>query len=131
MSTPFKVVRHGNNNFIIDYPLAASTTITHGYIVGVNAAGYLSGAPTLLLGVATETKTSIGIGDVKVKVESGYLGFQNGTNADALTIGDIGDPVYLISGNTVGKTNGGGTRLAAGTLVNIEQSGLLVVKIGI
>lgn len=127
-----KIESRSNFGHIDHYPLAANTTIEHGNIVGVNASGYLSATPTLILGVAMETVSAVSAGEKKCRVGMGLYGLTNGTGADLLGIGDVGDTVYFISGNTVGKTDGGGTRLSVGKLVNVDAGGATVtVKVGI
>ena len=127
-----KIFQRSNCVHIDHYPVAANTTIYHGDIVGVNASGYLSTAPTYLLGTAMETITAVAAGDKKCRIGMGLFGYTNGTSGDLLGIGDIGDTVYLISGNTVGKTDGGTGRLPVGKLVNIDDGGAIVtVKVGI
>lgn len=127
-----KIFQRSNWGHIDYYPVAANTTVYHGDIVGVNASGYLSTSPTYILGTAMETVSVVSAGEKKCRVGMGLFGYTNGTAGDALGAGDIGDTVYLISGNTVGKTDGGTGRLPVGKLVNVDDGGAIVtIKVGI
>lgn len=66
-------------------------------------------------------------------IDTGSFYLTPGTSGDALVQSDIGATVYLIDGNTVGKTSNGNTRPVAGTLENIGSgpyTGLVAVKLG-
>ena len=66
-------------------------------------------------------------------IDTGTFYLSVGLSADALTQADVGADVYLIDGNTVGKTSGSSTRPVAGKLASIgvaQYSGLVAVTIG-
>lgn len=66
-------------------------------------------------------------------IDTGTFYLTPGTNSDALTQADVGATVYLIDGNTVGKTDGGAARPVAGKLASIgagQYTGLVAVTLG-
>ncbi len=65
-------------------------------------------------------------GDLTIDVREGEFRLANGTNADALTIADVGHVCYAIDDQTVGKTNGGGTRSIAGIVCYVDANGVVV-----
>lgn len=102
-----------------------------------NDAGYARG------GTPTATTPVLGVSQVEVDNSGGGNGalsvtadrgraypFANGTSGDLLAAADIGNQVYAIDDNTVGKTNGSSTRPVAGTLVAIDAQGQCWVKVG-
>lgn len=56
-------------------------------------------------------------------------GFNSGTSGDAITSLDVGNAVYVIDDNTVGKTDGSAARSAAGTFMGFDDRGKLIVSI--
>lgn len=67
------------------------------------------------------------------EIDTGSFWLTPGADADALTQADVGNDVYLIDGNTVGKTDGTATRPIAGKLDKLgtgQYSGLVAVLIG-
>lgn len=62
-------------------------------------------------------------GATLVDVRSGIFPFFIGTSADVLAQADVGNVVYAIDDQTVGKTDGGTQRPRAGELVMLETIG--------
>lgn len=117
-------------------PAASSVTFYTGSIVMTNAAGYntVGAAATgqFARGICTTGKVSpASNGAVEVGWEEGDFELESGTAADALTVANVGDTVYIIDDNTVGATDGTGTRSAAGKLVGISPNGKPIVRIGL
>lgn len=129
-------------------PLKAVTTVYSGSIA-ILRSGYLVPATT-----PTSTDTCIGLignptGGTYVKTGPGIVGgstdgavfidcdtgtflLANGTGADALTEANAGATVYVVDEQTVGKTNGSGTRPVAGVMLPIDPTiptGFVPVKI--
>jgi hypothetical protein len=74
-------------------------------------------------------------GAVTVEVATGSFFLSNGTGSDKLAQSDLGATVYVINETTVGKTNGSGTRPAAGILECFSDplnvlAGLVAIKMG-
>lgn len=66
-------------------------------------------------------------------IDTGSFWLTPGADADALAQSDVGNDVYLIDGNTVGKTSGSNTRPIAGKLEKLgtgQYTGLVAVLIG-
>lgn len=66
-------------------------------------------------------------------IDTGSFYLTPGTSSDALIQSDVGATVYLIDGNTVGKTDGSATRPIAGKLASIgvgQYAGLVAVTLG-
>jgi hypothetical protein len=86
-------------------------------------------ATTPVLGVATyevdNTNGADNAVNVKADRERAYP-FNNGTSGDLLAATDIGNDVYAVDDNTVGKTSGTNTRPIAGKLVAIDALGCWV-----
>lgn len=115
-------------------PAALSITFYEGSIVMSNAGGYVTVGATatgqFVRGICTTSKVSpASNGAVEVGWEEGDFELESGTAADALTVANIGDTVYIIDDNTVGATDGTGTRSAAGKLVAISPNGKPIVRV--
>lgn len=55
--------------------------------------------------------------------------FDNSTNADLITIADIGSKCFIAGRRQVAKTNGGGTRSQLGTVTEVLANGQVCVQI--
>lgn len=115
-------------------PAAASVTFYQGSIVMTNAGGYVTVGATatgqFVRGVCTTGKVSpASNGAVEVAWEEGDFEFASGTAGDALTVANIGDTVYIIDDNTVGATDGGTTRSAAGKMIAVSPNGNPIVRV--
>jgi hypothetical protein len=68
--------------------------------------------------------TSGASGDITAKVEQGTFAFLVGTSTDVLTQADVGNPVFLIDDQTVGRLDGGATpRPLAGIFMGFAPNG--------
>jgi hypothetical protein len=116
-------------------PLAASVTVYKGAILVRNSAGYLKPGTTatgeIAVGVACEDIVNSGAAGAKrTTFERGVFPMANSSAGDL-----IADPtecdktVYIVDDQTVAKTDGTGTRSAAGKVERIE-SGMVFVRIG-
>ena len=105
-------------------PLATAVTIWGGSIVALTAAGAAVPAGhvdgTIIDGVAEKPGE-----DGRVETRRGDYLFEN-LAADPVTRADIGRTVYAADDQTIAKTNGGGTRLPAGRLIDVESFGVWV-----
>ncbi len=113
-------------------PVAAATKLYQGALVCLSATGYAvpgSTATTLTAdGVArADADNSSGAnGAISVDVEKGVFRFVNSSAADAITAAEIGDTCYIVDDQTVAKTDGTGTRSAAGPIVDVDAQGVWV-----
>lgn len=105
----------------------------HGQMVGVDATGFLVPALTSTTlkrparcNLSPERKvdtTGIPSGGKKLKIEFGEFAWNNSAAGDLIAQADVGNPCYIVDDNTVAKTNGGGTRSLAGTIMEVEAGG--------
>jgi hypothetical protein len=110
--------------------LAADTKIYRGSMVAFNTSGYLvepSAVTTLkVVGIATATVDNTGgsNGAKGMDYKVGTFILVNGTAGDALSIAEIGDPVYAVDGAIVAKV--ATSRSVAGVLVGMDPLGPMV-----
>ncbi|WP_067734484.1 hypothetical protein [Novosphingobium naphthalenivorans] len=115
--------------------VAATKIIHEGALVCLSATGFATpGATATTLtadGIALQSvDNSAGAdGDLTVEVKRGTFQFANSAAADAITAAEIGDTAYIVDDQTVAKTDGTGTRSAAGKIVDVDAQGVWV-KIG-
>lgn len=65
-------------------------------------------------------------GDLEVAVRRGTFRFANSAGADEVTAAEIGAACYVVDDQTVAKTDGTGTRSAAGTVRDVDAQGVWV-----
>lgn len=110
--------------------LGASQTIFSGALLMRNATGHIikGGTATGSIGVgrAEADVTSTTAGETQVRYKPGIFRFVNSTSTDAITIAEIGDACFIVDDQTVAKTNGGGTRSAAGVVEDVDTLGVWV-----
>lgn len=106
--------------------------ILQGALVVLNAAGYAVKGSTATgltaCGRAEETVDNSGgaAGDLRIKVKPGTFQWANSASGDLITIADRGKTAYVVDDQTVAKTDGTGTRSAAGTIVDVDALGVWV-----
>lgn len=117
---------------IIGIPVAANAKIYGGALVVTNAAGYA--AP----GSVAATLTYMGRAECKVDNTGGADGARTvqvrrkkafkwaNLVGDLVTQADLGKTCYIADDQTVAKTNGGGTRSAAGKVLGLDADGVWV-----
>ncbi len=120
-----------------DYDVYQSTSIPSGVMVGVSTShGYaVNGATSTamrIVGVssAAADNSSGSSGDIKVKVKAGKFLFGNSSGGDEITQTEIGSRCYCVDNQTVAKTSGSGTRVAAGIVEGVDANGNVWVAIG-
>lgn len=119
---------------LLEYPVAASTTIYKGSIVMVvTGTGYaVPGANTangVVIGVATEKvdNSSGSDGDLTVEVErKGLFKFA----ASSIAITDVGKAVFVVDDQTFDETDPGNS-VSAGKLVKYESATLGWIDLGL
>ncbi len=114
-------------------PVAAGVKIHEGALVALTAAGYATpGAVAATLKMAGKARATVdntgGANGAKfVEIERGCHQFANSAAGDLITIADVGGTAYIVDDQTVAKTNGGATRSAAGTIVDVDAQGVWVL----
>jgi hypothetical protein len=113
-------------------PVATLVAIYAGSIVMLNATGYATPGATATGQVAAgraaeQVDNSAGAdGAVNVEVETGVFQFANSASTDEITAAEVGDTCYIVDDQTVAKTDGTGTRSAAGKVVGVDSDGVWV-----
>jgi hypothetical protein len=119
-----------SGDFVV-HPMAAAKKIYAGALVVLNA-GYAEPGSTatglVSAGRAEETvdNTAGGNGDRSVKVRRGIFRYANSSAGDAIARTEIGKTCYVVDDQTVAKTDGTGTRSAAGKVIDVETGGVWV-----
>ncbi|WP_457647372.1 hypothetical protein [Profundibacter sp.] len=114
-------------------PVAASAQIFAGALLMRNAAGYLvngqtaTGAHGVGRAHAAADNSAGADGDVTVRFDPGVFRYENSPPpTDQITVADIGSVAWIVDDQTVAKTNGGGTRSAAGLIEDVDALGVWV-----
>ncbi|VVE59791.1 hypothetical protein PCA31118_00016 [Pandoraea captiosa] len=115
------------------YPVKAGVRIFVGAIVAIDTATGLAtkGATSTTLkavGIAQEQvdNTAGADGDAMVPVRRGTYRLANSSGADQLTLKDVNGTAYIVDDQTVAKTDAGGTRSVAGTVVDVDTVGVWI-----
>lgn len=117
------------NGFVLAATSPLSTDVCLGLVEDAGP-GVIDGAPGV-----SNTGAS---GAVTVDIATGSFFLAAGSGADAITQANVGASCYVINENTVGLTNGGGTRPVAGEIMGLGNNlgnvvpiaGLVAVKLG-
>ena len=120
-------------NLAYNFPVAASTVIYQGSLVGINAAGDLVPASASnvlrIVGMSKEhVDNSDGVaGALRCEVDVAVARWDNSSAGDAITIANgLGRPVYAVDDDQVALTDNGGTRPVAGICVDVDADGVWV-----
>ena len=140
LTKPRKIVRRQEG--VTVYPvLAAAVCIQSGLAIladgyarpgragqGVNDAAKATDAATYqAVGVFLESVTGgVADGEVSVAIQAGEFNFANSAGADAVSLADVGHPVYVVDDETIARTSAGGIRAVAGILTNLDSEGAWV-----
>lgn len=114
------------------FPVMGATKIHAGALVAVTTAGFAvpGSVSSTLEGVgraeAQVDNSAGGDGAARIEVGAGIYRFDNSDGADQITMGDIGDPAFIVDDHTVAKTDGAGTRSKAGTVFDVDGIGVWV-----
>lgn len=125
-NTPYRTGEH------FSFPVAASAKIYAGALVCINASGLaVKGATATGLkaaGVAQGLADNSAGGNsaINVSVRRGVFRFANSSAGDAIALADVGATCYAVDDQTVAKTDGTGTRSAAGTIRDVDADGVWV-----
>lgn len=113
----------------VAHPLKAGTTVYKGALVALEAglAIPLTAAANLrYVGVAEATAVNEGAdGDEMVTVLRIAVLAKNDAG-DAVTRADVGAPAYGVDDETVARTDGGGARSPAGTIIAVDDAGVWI-----
>ncbi|EFZ0655778.1 hypothetical protein BM640_001245 [Shigella sonnei] len=125
--TPFR------DGLLNPVPMAGSTTVYGGHMVGANAGGYAVPASAIstqvTLGVSNQfVDNRLGAnGDQIVLVSRGKAFCLANHSADPVTQADIGKKCFVVDSVTVAKTNDTDKRPVAGTVMGVDSDGVWVL----
>lgn len=114
------------------FDMAASVIARAGGIAVLDASGNVkpgvAATGLICAGMFTEMiDNSAGAAAARqAEVASGVFRFGNSAAGDAITKAEIGDTCYIVDDQTVAKTDGTGTRSAAGKIVDVDSVGVWV-----
>ena len=117
---------------LFEFPMAASTKSYAGGMAALNASGYAvpaSASATLtVVGRFEEAvdNSSGAAGDEKATVKRGVFLFKNSADTDEITLSDVGGDCYVVDDETVAKTSDTDARPVAGTILDVDASGVWV-----
>lgn len=112
--------------------MAANKLAYAGTIAVLNASGYVEPGTTatglIALGKFRSQYNNVGgaNGAIEAEFDRGIFRFNNSTSGDEITNLDIGSVCYIVDDQTVAKTDGAGTRSAAGKVDDVDASGVWV-----
>lgn len=111
--------------------LAPATTVYAGSLVGQTSSGLAVPATAqtsiTMLGCARHrASTELAGLPTSVAIDRGVFRFANSGGGDAIALGDYGKTAYAVDDQTVAKTNGGGSRPAAGVIRNVDAVGVWI-----
>ena len=134
---PLNTPRQGSGPLLslINPPVAADTKIFQGSlaaIVGGYAVPASAAAGAIAAGRANyeADNTDGAAGDVSVEIERGTFRWKNSSSTDAIAASDVGSVCFVADDQTVAKTDGGGTRAIAGTIIAVDSLGVWVETSG-
>jgi len=117
---------------LVSDPVAAATILYVGSMYALDASGHAVPAGTAGAGVAraiarveADNRTGIAAA-LSVEGERTVAQYGNSAAADEITRTSIGALCYVVDDQTVAKTNGSGTRAAAGRIVDVDSQGVWV-----
>lgn len=122
-------LREGENAVVVatSYGIAAGVTVNNGALM-VLSGGYVQPAtaatglePVGVADVPDGQVISTGAGSFQIACRAGTFGpFASGTGIDAITAANAGQQCYFIDDQTVGLTDGLGTRSWAGRIIGVQ-----------
>lgn len=125
--------RLGDEVHPFDFPIAANTKVWAGglgCIDGTNKRLVPGSTATGLIAVGrirdSYDNTGGAAAAVRLAAESGIFRWNNSSAGDAITQADVGGTAYIVDDQTVAKTDGTGTRSAAGKIVDVDSVGVWV-----
>lgn len=117
----------------LSLPVATNAVIYAGALVCINSSGFATPGATAttlkVAGVAQQQVNNTGGANGAVRIEvdrSGAHLFANSSAGDLIALTDLGAACYIVDDQTVAKTNGSSSRSLAGTVVDVDASGVWV-----
>ncbi|NDV20927.1 hypothetical protein GO013_16065 [Pseudodesulfovibrio sp. JC047] len=117
---------------LFKFPVAAAVIIFAGSMVALNADGNLVPATaTAALEIVGRAEEAVdnrnGVaGDLDCETRRGCFCYANSSGGDEITRADINATAYVVDDETLAKTDGTGSRPAAGTIMDVDDLGVWV-----
>lgn len=115
------------------FPMKAATRLFAGTMVHMDTSGNVGPGITVATGKVVGVSQAFvdnstgAAGAVTAEVSRGVFGpFANSASADQILAADVDTLCYVVDDQTVAKTNGTNTRVAAGTVHAVDASGVWV-----
>jgi hypothetical protein len=137
LTAPRQTIARGTFYFEDEADVKANAVLYNGALCASDATGYLvAGAVSTALQRACVVECN-GYGRVidntggsngakRVKIKFGIFRFNNSSAGDLIAKANIGANCYIVDDNTVALTSGTSTRSVAGTIVDVDSSGVWV-----
>jgi hypothetical protein len=122
--------------YLINLPVAATTTIYAGTLVASDASGNAvpaSASTALKLWGRAEAQVvnSGAAGAKTINVKPGVFPFNNSTGVDAIAAANVGSYCYVVDDNVVALTDGAGLRPIAGIIFPFDPNNTSVIQVGV
>lgn len=117
---------------LVSVPLAASTAVIKGSMIGLNAAGncvpVTEATGLKCVGICEESvdNSAGSAGDLRAVIRYGTFKMSNATSTDAITRADIGQAAYGVDNETVSDVATGRSIVGAIVDVDSQDSGIWV-----
>ncbi len=133
LTKPRSTPRLGQDIAPYDFPIAANTKVWLGSIAcidGTNKRMVPGSTATTLTCVGRSRDTYDNTGGAGAAfiacAESGIFRWDNSSAGDLIAQADVGNVCYIVDDHTVAKTDGTGTRSAAGKIIAVDAQGVWV-----
>lgn len=108
------------------YVRTAGATVFAGALTAQNASGEAVPAADASGLIVLGRAENSAIAGEKVVIKRAAFIYDNGTDTEALTVGDIGNECFVIDDATVGKV-GGTNKVKAGTVLDVTAEGVAII----
>lgn len=98
---------------------------------GVTGLGLISAGRAAMPNGQPSDSTGLADGILHIRVEQGVFPYTMGSAGDAIAQANVGQPCYVIDDQTVGLTDGGGTRSLAGIVIGLKSATEVYVSLGL
>jgi hypothetical protein len=137
LSAPRNTSRRGSHVVEEEGPVKTNVVLWNGGIGATDGTGFIVPgaastalkAPGMIHNDNLEGKvdsTGVASGVKRTRIKYGIFNFKSGTSGDAIAVANREADCYIIDDETVGLTDGGGTRSKAGKIVDVDADGVWV-----
>jgi hypothetical protein len=138
LTAPRATIQKGVNKVIfdsLDVQLKANVVVYDGALIvliggygkpGVTGTGLIAAGVAQLVPELPSITAGTSDGATTIRVTQGVFKFNNSASTDLIAQANVGQPCYVVDDSTVALTSGGGTRSLAGTIMEVDSSGVFV-----